>query len=549
MTVDRGSFDQAGFDRARIIVTAAQMQAIEARVFAAGMPVAALMENVAGRITQRVRSLFVELFGPGDDRAGGRSIGILAGPGHNGGDALVVARQLHFAGWQVAVYQPFDRLKDLTAAHAAYGRSLGISIGRSAEDLARVLACSAIIDGLFGFGLERPIGGEVAAAIDHVNHQSQAAAVPVIAIDLPSGLHTDTGAVLGTAIRASHTLCLGLWKRGLVQDPSLPWAGQVELLPFDIPAADVAAVVGDRPALQRWTPQADRYPLPRSPLAHKYQTGRLGLIVGSDRYPGAAILAGLGARAGGAGMVTIAAPAQLKPLLVAQLPEMLVVGCPETPTGAIADLPATWAGATFDAIACGCGLTAEAWPIVTASLASDRPLILDADGLTILAGLPPDEGLGRLADRAAPTILTPHPGEFERLFPGYFAQHNGDRLAAAQQAAQSTGAIVLLKGARTIIASPDGRARILAESTPALARGGSGDVLTGLIGSLFAGAIAGQFLNLADRSAWSDVADWVATAAAWHARAALALARSRSTLAVDGSALATALLTTGPQHR
>ncbi len=495
-----------------VVVTTAQMQAIEARMFAAGMPVAALMEKVAGAIARRVqRYPFYQ--------AGVRVL-VLVGPGHNGGDALVVARELHLAGCVVQVYQPLARLKELTASHAAYCRSLGMEF---TDDRADLRSPDFVIDGLFGFGLERAITGELAAAIAQINQFP----CPIVSIDLPSGVHTDTGAVLGTAIRATHTLCLGLWKRGLLQEAAVAWVGQVERLGFDIPWADVQAVIGTG-TVERITPESAiaHLPLARSPLAHKYTVGHLLLVCGSRQYAGAACLAGLGARASGVGMVTIAVPESLKAGLNTQLPEALIVGCPETETGAIAQFPLDLS--RYDAIACGPGLTLDALPLVQQVLASDRPLVLDADGLNALAQLGTE---ATLRSRTALTILTPHWGEFQRLFPAFTA--GGDRLSSVQQAAQSTAAIVLLKGARTAIADPT-RLSINPDSTPALARGGSGDVLTGLIGGLVAQAIAAKHPATA--------LDWVAAAAWWHAQAGLWAAAQRTVLGVDPVTLAASLL-------
>lgn len=490
----------------RVVVTAAQMQAIEARLFAAGMPVAALMEKVAGKIAARLQEAY--------PRGRYSRVGCLVGPGHNGGDALVVARELHFRGYEVAVYQPFATLKDLSAAHARYARSLGIPFH---QDVTPLQDCQLIIDGLFGFGLTREIAGDLAAAIGRCN----AFALPTVAIDLPSGIHADTGAVLGTAIRATHTLCLGLWKPACVQDCALEFLGRVERIDFDIPDSDIAAIVSQSPALQRIGPQEARQQLPleRSPTTHKYRQGHLLLAAGSERYAGSVILAALGAQATGIGMLTIAVPAHLKPLLVARLPEALVVACPETASGAIAALPPDIDLGRYDGAVCGPGLTLAADAVVATLLAADLPLVLDADGLNLLARR---DVTATLQARSAPTVLTPHPGEFQRLFPEV---DTGDRLQAARSAAIGCGAIVLLKGARTVIASPaDGALWVVPDSTPALARGGSGDVLAGLVGGLV--------------TRDGDPTAAVATAAWWHARAGVLAACERTVMGVDAVRLA-----------
>lgn len=500
-------------DVSQWVVTAAQMQQIESRVFAAGMPVAALMEKVAGRITQRIQTL--NLYKPG------MRVGVLVGPGHNGGDALVVARELHFCGCEVQIYQPFERLKELTQAHAAYCQSLGILCH---TDVSALQSCEILIDGLFGFGLERALEGDVARAIEHINQW----AIPVISIDLPSGLHTDTGAVLGTAIRADQTLCLGLWKQGLLQDSALEWCGRTELVEFDLPSTDIQAVLG-ADMVRRITPEVAlaHLPLQRSPTAHKYIVGHLLLVCGSAQYVGAAILAGLGARASGVGMGTIAVPATIKPLLSDRLPEALIVGCPETDSGAIANLPIDLT--RYDAIACGPGLTSEASAVIQQVLQHTCPLVLDADGLNVLAQLGATE---TLQSRSAPTILTPHLGEFRRLFPD-LTDPLVCRISAVRTAAQQTGAIVLLKGARTAIAEAQ-TVWINPDSTAALARGGSGDVLTGLTGGLLAQAIAAHqpvtLLEVTKSAAW------------WHAQAAIRAAQERTVLGVDPATLASYLI-------
>jgi hydroxyethylthiazole kinase-like uncharacterized protein yjeF len=190
------------------VVTAQQMQAIEERIFKAGMPVAALMEKVAGKITQRILQIWQ------DQPTTIQSVGVLVGPGHNGGDALVVARELWFKGYKIKIYCPFNRRKDLTGTHAQYVGSLRIPI---VEDIRLLKDCDVLIDGLFGFGLEREIAGSVATAISEINQWHQ----PIFSIDLPSGLHTNTGKVLGIAVKATHTFCLGLWKLAFFTRSSL----------------------------------------------------------------------------------------------------------------------------------------------------------------------------------------------------------------------------------------------------------------------------------------------------------------------------------------
>jgi ADP-dependent NAD(P)H-hydrate dehydratase / NAD(P)H-hydrate epimerase len=496
------------------VVTAQQMREIESRIFEHGMPVAALMEKVGGLIARRFQSLYpFKAFS---------KIGILVGPGHNGGDALVVARELACNGFAVQIYHPFERSKDLTAAHARFARSLGIPFVESVDTFQ---GCDVLLDGLFGFGLERDLTGTIAADIQRINQGF----LPIVSIDMPSGLQTDTGAVLGEAIRADRTFCLGLWKLGLLQEPALPWVGQAELIDFDIPLVCMEAVLGSVPFVQRLQSAQvmAQLPLQRSPTTYKYREGHLLLIGGSEQYAGSIVLAGLGARASGVGMLSIAVPASLKPLVVAQLPDAVVLSCRETPTGTIATLPGSLELSRYDAVAYGPGVTTQSATILDELLKSDRPLLLDADGLNLLA----QRGASGLSARSAPTILTPHTGEFLRLFPDLA---NLPPITAAQEAARQSRAVVVLKGACSVIAAPTGQVWLNGESTPALARGGSGDVLTGVMGGLLAQALRqGRLLEEAVQNAvW------------WHAQAGKRAVGDRTELGVDAYTLTQYLIIT-----
>ncbi|NBD15303.1 MAG: NAD(P)H-hydrate dehydratase [Cyanobacteria bacterium] len=492
------------------VVNATQMAAIEERIFAVGMPVAALMEKAAGLVTQRIVTLY-----PQSKVA---KVGVIVGPGHNGGDATVVARELHLKGYQVCLYRPLQKGKELTQAHLDYAQSLGIPIVEKVQDLAN---CNLIIDGLFGFGMTRALEGDLATAVDTINQWS----IPVVSIDLPSGLHTDTGEVLGTAIQASHTFCLGLWKRAFFQDSALSYLGKTERLDFGVPLANVQAVLSDKSSVvkQMTTDLARSFlPLPRPLVTHKYQQGHLLIIAGSRQYAGGVILTGLGARASGVGMVSIAAPTSLKPMLVTHLPEALIIDCPETENGAIAQLPPSaqqWE--RYDTVAVGPGLTLDARSLLPGILEATTPLLIDADGLNALAELTPSTAL---KSRSEPTILTPHPGEFRRLFPDLTTN---DPMATVLSAAQATDATILLKGARSVIASPT-ETWVIPESTPALARGGSGDVLTGLLGGLMAQPSSQKEISPAQLTA---------TAAVWHAQAGIKASQDHSDLGVDAFTL------------
>ncbi|NEQ41827.1 MAG: NAD(P)H-hydrate dehydratase [Okeania sp. SIO3I5] len=491
----------------KFVVTAAQMRQIEERIFIAGMPVAALMEKVAGLVTRKIE----ELLNPNINK-----IGVLVGPGHNGGDALVIARELYFQGYEIIVYCPITKLKELTNYHAKYLQSLGVNF---IENISPFKNCDLLIDGLFGFGLEREISGDLAESINQINSWQK----QIFSIDLPSGIHTDTGAVLGIAICATHTFCLGLWKQAFLQDQALEYIGTSELIDFDIPLADITAILGEFPTIERITKTSVRenLPLPFPPTTYKYKNGNLLLITGSHPYTGAAILTGLAARATGVGMLSIAVPESIKNILNSHLPEALIIGCPETETGAIKQLPENIDLSKFETIACGPGLTTEPTSIIEKILSVNSPLVLDADALNICGNLA-DNSL--VNQRQAPTIITPHLGEFKRLFPHLTNQLN-NRILTAQKSAENSNLIVVFKGAKTIIANSQ-KISINPESTPALARGGSGDVLTGLVGGL-----------LAITSTKITPFEAVKTAVLWHAQAAILAAKERTELGVDAFTL------------
>ncbi len=503
----------------KIIVTAEQMRLIEGRIFEGGMPVAALMEKAAILCSQRIQQLY--------PLSNTIKVGILVGPGHNGGDALVIARELFLNGYNVCIYRPFSKVKELTGQHSNYASFLGISYYEKLKDLED---CDLIIDGFFGFGLTRILEGKIVEDIKLLNQWQKS----VISVDLPSGLHTDTGEVLGIAVCATYSLCLGLWKLAYFQDRALPFLGKIERIDFGIPPETVWSFLSEFSPIQTpikkmsKTVAKDFLPLPRPLLTYKYKQGHLLLICGSRRYAGGAILTGLGARASGVGMLSIAVPQSLKPLLVSHLPDAIIIDCPETNSGAISFLPPNLSLENFNVVACGPGLTTDNKSIIETILKVESPLILDADALNIIAEI---GTIPSLSNRSFPTIITPHLGEFKRLFPDISSPDN-DRISAAKEAANSSNSIVLFKGARTVIAHPKGNVWVVGESTPALARGGSGDVLTGLIGGLISQTISNE----------KPLEAIVATAAWWHSQAGILAATNRTELGVDAFTLSQYLL-------
>jgi len=502
-----------------VVVTTEQMQQIESALFSAGMPVAALMEKVAGRITSWVTEHYPR------DRA--PQVGVMIGPGNNGGDAAVVARELHHRGYRILLWYPFSKAKELASQHKSYLEYLALDCVDRFDELKD---CDLIIDGGFGLGQTRPLEGDFADGVSAINTWD----IPVVSIDLPSGISSDTGAVLGSAIRARHTLCLGLWKVGLLQDSALPWIGEAHLIPFDVPPRAIDAILPGQCSWHRLTATLalNQLPLPRAATAHKYKTGHALLIAGSHRYVGAVLLMGKGAIASGVGMVTIVVPESLKMAIASQLPEALTVAAPESEEGVIASLPDSLELAKYDVVACGPGLTTQVHHLMEAVIQCDRPLVLDADGLNWLSQGDP---VRQLKYRTAPTLLTPHPGEFRRLFAERW-EHAETPGEAARQAAQATSCTIILKGAMSAIANYNGRLWINAKSTPALARGGSGDVLTGLIAGLAAQHCQSDPHHPDNLVAAALSAVW------WHAQTGLFIAAERTSLGCSASHLADMLL-------
>jgi NAD(P)H-hydrate epimerase len=472
-------------DADHLLVSGEQMAALEQQLFDSGLPVEALMEKAALALSRALRRDHGALL----ERHGAV---VLVGPGHNGGDGLVVARELHLAGLAVAVWSPFERHKPLTASHLRHAAWLGIPrLGQRPDPAGPALW----IDALLGIGQRRPPDEPLQELLRERERRRPGR---LVAVDVPTGLCADSGRCLGTtAARASRTYTLGLVKTGLVQDGALRWVGQLRRLDLALPAALLADLPADAPlgltpadlAAAPW-PELD-------PAAAKYGRGRLLVVAGSERYRGAAMLALAGASAAGCGSLRAALPAALAEGLWSVHPHVVVnrpLACDGHGHLALAQLGDADLE-RLDAVLVGPGL--GAWP--SAGDASDGTdaearawqrlqrfeglLVLDADGLNRLAGL----GAGDwLRARRGPTWLTPHRGEFDRLFPQLAGAAT---LEAAAAAARSSGAAVLLKGARSVVAG-GGRRWQLLEAAATAARAGLGDVLAGHAAALGAMAVA-----------------------------------------------------------
>ena len=460
------------------VLTAAESRAADRRAIEElGVAPLVLMENAALGVADALGERF----------PGVRRVALLCGPGNNGGDGFALARQLATRGYEVEVrLARFGReLSGDCARQRTIVEALGLPVsevaaGEIAGEAAHLAAAELVVDALFGTGLDRALDGEFGALVAAL----EAAGRPVLAVDLPSGLDADAAAPIGPAARAHLTVTFGALKPAHVLPPACDWCGEVVVADLGVPSeADegpgaLHLLVGEELAGAL---------APRRANAHKGDFGHLLLVAGSRGKAGAAVLAARAAVAAGAGLTTVAAPEELLPSLVAGCPEAMAVPLPQSAEGgiALAGLERLLAAArerTTLAIGPGVGRQPEtAETLRRLALASDLPLVLDADGLDAFAGR-----LGELARRTAATVLTPHPGELGRLLQRSTAEIQGGRLAAAREAARRSGAVVVLKGHRTIVAAADGEAWINPTGNPGMASGGSGDVLTGVLAARLA---------------------------------------------------------------
>jgi NAD(P)H-hydrate epimerase len=454
------------------------MAALEAELFASGLPVEALMEKAGLALSRRLRALADLRSRPSAQLGiGADGVVVLVGPGHNGGDGLVVARELHLAGVPVRLWSPFERRKPLTDQHWQHAHWLGIPTLAEPPGAADP---ALWIDALFGNGQARPPGEAIEALLAERAGQRGG----VVAIDVPTGLCSDSGAPLGTtAARADLTLCLGLWKRGLVQDRALAWVGALERLDLDLPLQRLAPLTAGIPlglggVWSGGLADAQQAPRPLAPeAAGKYERGRLLVVAGSGRYLGAAHLALAGATASGCGSLRALVPPGMADHLWQLHPHVVLEQ--SGPTGPGLE--------RLDAVVVGPGLghadgkgladdpVPEAWWHLLQRFAG--LVVVDADGLRHISP-------GWLRERHGPTWITPHGAEFARLFPDLAQQAQHQPLDAASEAAGRTGATVLLKGARSVIASADGRRWQLMLACGQAARAGLGDVLAGYAAGL-----------------------------------------------------------------
>lgn len=466
------------------IVTTSEMRELERHAAEIGLPPEVLMENAGLAIAQEVRGWL--------GTAAGQQILVLVGPGNNGGDGLVAARHLHDWGARVHVYLCTERGGNDPNYVIVRERGIPCAVPSGEQDLADLdsvlFSSDVVIDALFGTGKLRPIQGIYKHVLTRVKSAKEARPrLNLIAVDVPSGLDADTGATDPSCVAADLTITLGYPKLGLFSFPGRDLVGELVVADIGIPLH-----LGEAIATELITEDYVRATLPKRPRdANKGTFGRVLVCVGSTNYIGAAYLACEAAIRVGAGLVTLAMARSLQPILAAKLTEVTYAPLPESEPGFIAREASKvlheWL-IGYDVLLMGCGLGQH--PSVTQFIrdsllempsALSPALVLDADVLNTFAQAP-----GWWQRLSQDAILTPHPGEMARLGGLPLEEIQSDRLGVARERAALWGKTVVLKGAHTVVTSPNGEAKISPVANPGLASAGTGDVLSGAIAGLAA---------------------------------------------------------------
>ncbi|BAF58838.1 predicted Carbohydrate kinase [Pelotomaculum thermopropionicum SI] len=464
------------------VVTAGEMKALDkAAIEEYGISGLVLMENAGRQVAEVVRQVLGEVRG--------RVITVFIGKGNNGGDGLVAARHLLNMGAEVKVMALADTAE--ITGDALVNLEIWQKMGQRVYSLRHgdginivrlaLMNTDLIVDAIYGTGFKGRVAEKAGRIIEVLNGSGK----PVVAVDIPSGLEADTGRVNGPCLRAAHTVTFGLPKLGLLLEPGAGYAGRLHVADISIPAGLVSKAAPRRYVI---TAGLVREWLPSRPLeSHKGDYGRVLVVAGSRGMTGAACLAGEAALRAGAGLVTVAVPETLHDIMEVKLTEVMTAPLPDTGGGALSReagqrILAMLERADVLAIGPGLSTSSEVAAVVRELLPQVKvPCVIDADGLNVLAGA--GDILRKIQ---APAVITPHPGEMARLLGTTVQEVQRDRLAAALKASAAWNVTVLLKGARTIVASPDGAVYINPTGNPGMATGGSGDVLTGTVAALVA---------------------------------------------------------------
>jgi len=482
------------------VVTAAEMRQIDQdTIEGIGIPGIVLMETAGSAIVRAIEQHYPTC----------QRIGIFAGKGNNGGDGIVIARQLAHIGRDVLLFlvSPEDSFTGEAHTNLQIAKRLGLRIEEILTDaalgsdffaerstsLTHIASCELLVDAIFGTGLRGAVRNPIATVINAINRLP----TPILSVDLPSGLDADTGHRLGVCVQADRTVTIGLPKRGLLMHPGAELVGKLEVVDIGFPEQ----VVNAQDIQVNWTSaaQASQWMPPRPAFSHKGSYGRVLVVAGSTGMTGAAALASEAALRAGAGLVTLATPKHLNPILEGLLPEVMTLPLPETDVGSLTASATSpileFAEKTKSILAIGPGLSQhpETVSLVHQLIRENREqridlrMVIDADGLNALAQ--DRETLSRLNSEA---VLTPHPGEMARLTNTAVPTLEADRIGTAQQFASEQGVTLVFKGAPTVTSDPNGNLWINSTGNPGMATGGMGDVLTGVIAGLMAQGIPSE---------------------------------------------------------
>lgn len=475
------------------ILTASQMREVDRRTIALGIPGIVLMENAGHRVVEFLAETFAPL--------SQQRVVIVCGKGNNGGDGMVVARQL----WtrlrprelHVVLACAPEELRGEAAENYRMLETVGCPVAFRIEPAMR--AATLVLDALLGTGLKGPVSGAMQEWIREINTGFPQARI--VAVDIPSGLESDSAETPSESVQAHYTVTFTAPKVGQILAPNCRRVGRLRIAPIGSPPE---LYEGDDSIYLELAEagQFSRLFAPRAPWSHKGDFGNVLVIGGSRGKSGAATMTGLAALRVGAGLVTVASAASAIPVIAAHGPELMTEPLEETDTGAPAEAAFARLAALAEnkdvlAVGPGLGTHPETFALVRRLIEElPHPMVIDADGLNALAGV-------ELRDSGLTRILTPHPGEMARLTGLTTPQVQADRVNLARNYALRQGVVLLLKGYRTLTASPDGRVRVNPTGGPGLASGGSGDILTGAIAGLLAqfpddpalAAAAGAYLH------------------------------------------------------
>lgn len=478
------------------VVTAKEMQLIDlVTIKKYGLSGLVLMERAALSVVEKINDLFFKQLpkSPGSVQADKRKIIVLCGGGNNGGDGFVIARLLNEQGEDVEVYLTVSlgSLKGDAKTNCNAAKKFGVTVRPVSKFQRSRFQNIIIIDALLGTGLSRNVGPSLAQVIKKVNRMSS----PVISVDIPSGISSDTGRVMGCAIQAQYTVTFGLPKRGHLLYPGAEHTGRLFVEDTGFPGkllepAKNSVCLFQRDDVLELLPERPDY-------SHKGTYGHVLLVAGSRGKTGAALMAARACLRTGAGLVTIGVPETLVNTFQSRVTEEMVLSLPDRGDGTLsynaADtiLDFMKKRGTVMAVGPGMSVDAEISKLVARLIAgSKKPVVIDADGLNAIAG-----NTGILKKGRAPIILTPHPGEMKRLLRSS-QKVEDDRISTAVSFARKSGVYLLLKGAPTVVATPGGRAFVNPTGNPGMATAGTGDVLTGMISALLAQKLSPEYASI-----------------------------------------------------